>query len=303
MRRLVDVVIVTYNTRDSVLACVESVIAAGSLAKCIVVDNGSTDGTAEALRESAPNVVLLRNERNVGFARSCNRGAEAGTAPFILFLNSDVVAHGGAIDRLVEFLENHPAHVVTTGALLEAATQRPQVGFAVRAYPRLPAQIAVLVGLERYWPTNPISKKQLMLGFDYGSTQDLDAQPAGACITCRRDVFESEGGFDEDYELWFEDVDLLTRMKEKGRVAYVHDALFDHVGGLTVGAQPKAELARARYAGLLRYFAKHRPTYEYQAMRGLVAAVAAVRGLTALAIDRRSAKPYATAAVAALRRT
>jgi N-acetylglucosaminyl-diphospho-decaprenol L-rhamnosyltransferase len=301
MKRLVDVVIVTHNTRDSVLACVESVVAAESLDKCVVVDNGSTDKTAEALRALTPNVVVIRNKQNEGFAKSCNRGAEAGSAPYILFLNSDVVAHERAIDRLVGFLDHHPTHVVAAGALLDARTQRPQVGFAVRAYPTLAAQLALLAGLERYWPTNPISRKQLMLDFDYGSTQDLAAQPAGACMACRRPAFETERGFDERYEFWFEDVDLLARLRARGRVAYVHDALFDHIGGLTVNARPKRSLLVARYVGLLRYFKKHRPRREYQTMRVVVAAVAGARGLGALPVDRKVAEAYCSAAVGALR--
>jgi GT2 family glycosyltransferase len=301
VRALLDIVIVTHNTRDSVVACVQSVADAESLDTCIVVDNGSSDGTAEALRATMPSVVLIRNELNEGFARSCNKGAAGGSAPYVLFLNSDVVAHAGAVDRLAEFLEAHPKHVVAAGSLLDPMTQRPQVGFAVRAYPTPAAQIALLVGLERFWPRNPISRKQLMLDFDYCSTHDITAQPAGACIACRRDVFEAERGFDENYELWFEDVDLLARLRNHGRVAYVHDARFDHVGALTVSARPKAELARARYAGVLRYFERHRPRREYRALCIAVAVVAGARGLAALAVDRGAAEAYGSAAVAALR--
>jgi GT2 family glycosyltransferase len=301
MNSLVDVVIVTHNTRDSTVACVRSVAGARSLAECIVVDNGSNDGTADAIRLAVPAAVIIRNEGNEGFARSCNRGAAAGSAPYILFLNSDIVAHEGAVDRLACFLHKHPRHVAATGALLDATTQRPQVGFGIRAYPTLAAQIALLVGVERRWPTNPISRKQLMLDFDYAKTQDLTAQPAGACVACRRDIFEAERGFDENYTFWFEDVDLLVRMTNHGPVAYVHDSVFDHAGGLTVSARSKAELVGPRYAGLLRYFKKYRPRWEFRALCATVAGVAAARGLLSLRNDRGTASAYAGVAFDAVR--
>jgi GT2 family glycosyltransferase len=301
MNSLVDVVIVTHNTRDSTVACVRSVAGARSLAECIVVDNGSNDGTADAVRAAAPKAVVIRNEENEAFGRSCNRGAAIGSAPYVLFLNSDVVAHPAAVDRLARFLEDHPHHVAAGGALVDPVTQRPQVGFAIRGYPTLAAQVALLVGLERFWPTNPISRKQLMLDFDYSATQDLSAQPAGACLVCRREVFEAEGGFDEKYAFWFEDVDLLARIGCHGLIAYVHDAVFDHVGGLTVRARPNADLAHARYAGLLRYFKKHRPRWEHRAMCAVVAVVAGAQSVASLVNDRRAAEAYADAAVTALR--
>src|SRR5207248_6742775 len=189
------------------------------------------------------------------------------------------VAHEGAVERLIGFLRDHPRHVVAAGALVDPATHRPQAGFAMRGYPTVAAQIALLVGLERHWPSNPISKNQLMMEFDYGRTQDVSAQPAGACIACRRSAFEAEGGFDEGFTFWFEDVDLLARMRKHGPVAYVHDAVFDHVGGLTVAARAKAELVGPRYAGVLRYFKKHRPPREYRVMSVAVALVAALCGL------------------------
>lgn len=301
MSRCVDIVIVTRDTREAVLNCSRSVSEVNSLARCIVVDNGSTDGTQSELADRAPHVHVIRNDVSESFARSCNRGAAAGSAPFVLFLNSDTVAHEGAVDRLATFLQEHPAHVVAAGALVDPGTLRPQVGFAIRGYPTLVAQVALLVGLERVWPANPASRRQLMRDFDYGTTQDINAQPAGACILCRRSAFEAERGFDEQFELWFEDVDLLLRLRQRGRIAYVHDALFAHVGGLSVAARPRAELVHARYAGLLRYFKKHRPPVEYLAIRATVLAVASVRGLAVLPVDRSRASAYAAAALAARR--
>lgn len=297
-----DVVVVTRDTRTAVLRCIQSLEAESSVERRIVVDNGSTDGTATALAERFSAVEVLRNERNEGYARACNRGAAAGTAPLVLFLNSDIVAQTGAADRLVAFLAGSPGHVAVAGRLVGTADGRPQAGFAIRGYPTLIGQAAQLAGLERLWPANPLSRRQLQLDFDFERTQDLNAQPAGACLLVRRETFERVGGFDDGFDFWFEDVDLLARMRRLGRIAYVHDAVFEHVGALSANARPRADLVGPRYAGLLRYFEKHRPAREAAALRAVVAVTAVARAAAAIRRDRAAAAAYAAAARAALAR-
>ena len=176
-------------------------------------------------------MTVVRNETNVGYARACNEGAAAGQGELILFLNSDAVARAGAVDRLADALVALPLHSAATGRLVHLGTDTPQVGFALRRFPTVSAQVALLVGLERYWPSNPISRKQLMLDFDYDRTQDVEAQPAGACLLVRRSVFDALDGFDEEFFYWFEDIDLVRRLRERGPIRYVHDATFEHAGG------------------------------------------------------------------------
>lgn len=299
-----DVVIPTRNTRDLTLRCVEAVLRNASprqRIRCVVVDNGSDDGTAEAIRERWPQAAVVRNETNTGFARACNQGVRAGSAELVLVLNSDAFPRPGALERLASYLHERPGHVAACGCLVEDGTNRPQVGFAVRGFPTLAAQVALMLGLERHWPSNPISRRQLMLDFDYGRTQDLEAQPAGACLLVRRDAFEGLGGFDEGYTYWFEDVDLVRRLRERGRIGYVHDAVFDHVGAATFGQWARPEVVRARYYGLLRYFARHHPRGETLVLRAFVALVAAVRAVALAPVEASRARAYADVVRLALR--
>ncbi|SRR6266545_1494605 len=294
MEAVVDVVVPTRDTREATLRCVASVVGSvEARARCIVVDNASSDETAEAIEARWPEITIVRSERNLGYGTACNLGAARGRADFILILNSDAIARPGAIATLVDFLRTHPDHVVAAGRLVDAGTERTQVGFVVRRFPSLPGQIALMLGLERYWPTNPISRRELMLDFDFSRTQDVDAQPAGACLLCRRSAFEQVGGFDTEFFYWFEDVDLVRRLTARGRVAYVHDAVFDHVGGATFGQWPRAEIVVARYSGLLRYFGKHHPRHEVLVLRSVTATLAAVRALLLMAFDARRARAYA----------
>ncbi|MBS1868979.1 MAG: glycosyltransferase family 2 protein [Actinobacteria bacterium] len=301
----VDVVIPTRDTRELTLACLDSLLgadAAQTRVRCVVVDNASRDGTAAAVAARHPSVTVLRNERDPGYGAACNAGAALGDAPYLLILNSDVTARPGALDRLVGFLAASPGHVAAGGRLLDAGSERTQVGFTVRALPTLRAQVALLCGLERMWARNPVSRRQLMLDFDYERTQDAE-QPAGACLLCRRDAFERLGGFDERFHYWFEDVDLVRRLRALGRVGYVHDARFEHVGGASFARWPRPQAIATRHRSLLRYFDKHHPRRERIALRAVVAALALLRAACWLPLDRARARAYASVVRTALSRS
>jgi GT2 family glycosyltransferase len=274
-----DIVVVTRNTRDLTLRCAAAVLASGSAPHLhlIVVDNGSSDGTAESILERWPGATVLRNATNIGFASACNQGAQAGDGDYILFLNSDAFPRRGALERVVSFLEAHPRHSAAAGLLVDVGTERPQVGFAIRGFPTLATQVALLLGLERVWPANPVSRRQTVPDFDYGRTQDVSAQPAGACLACRRASFEAVGGFDEAFYYWFEDVDLVIRLKELGPIGFVHDAVFDHVGGGTFSGWRRPQVVRARYSSLLYFFAKHHSLRDQIRLRIVVGALATAR--------------------------
>lgn len=297
-RYTIDVVIPTRDTRDLTAGCVQSVLGAGEAGHlgvhCIVVDNASSDGTAVMIRERWPEADVVSNSWDVGYGGACNQGARVGSGKFILVLNSDIVVRPTAIERLASFLECNTSYTAAGGQLVDLGTNRTQVGFTLRDFPRLWTQLALLVGLERVWPTNPVSRRQLMLDFDYDRTQEVDAQPAGACLMCRRVDFEAVGGFDEEFFYWFEDVDLVRRLRSRGRIAYVHDAVFEHLGAGTFRQWPRSDVVVNRYRSLLRYFRKHQPRSEVIALRIVVSALAAMRALGSLPFDAQRSRAYAT---------
>ncbi len=290
----VDVVIVTRNTRELTGRCVESVVAAGVDGldlRCTVVDNASTDGTADAIESRWPDVMLIRNAQNAGYAAACNQGLGEGSGDYALILNSDIVARPEAIARLFGFLSASPSHVAAGGRLVDPGTDRVQVGHNVRTFPSLASQVALLLGLERHWPTNPISRRSRCLDIDYEETQDVD-QPAGACLACRREDFDAIGGFDEGFYYWYEDVDLIRRLRDRGRIAYVHDAVFEHVRGATFEQWLQPEAIVSWYFGVLRYFAKHGSRSEQLGLRLLVGMAAVLRMLVWAPADRGRSRAW-----------
>ena len=288
----VDVVVVTRDTREMTLRCVRSVRDAATPeleVACAVVDNASSDGTAEAIEGELPDVKVIRNDHNAAYGRACNQGGGVGEGDYVLILNSDIVVRVGALARLVEFMDSSPEHVAAGGRVVDPGTDDVQVGHAVRAFPKLLPQAAQMLGLERTWPANPVSRRALGLDLDYERTQDVD-QPPGSCLLCRRVDFDAVGGFDEEFYYWYEDVDLCRRLRDRGRIAYVHDAPFEHEGGATFAGWSSPQRVRSWYSGVLRYFSKHRPSWEQVAIRALCATLATLRAAAWLPRDRERSR-------------
>ncbi len=300
----VDVVVVTRDTREMTLRCLRSAVAEGGRSldlRCFVVDNGSSDGSVEAFAAEAGPIEVIANDHNAAYGRACNQGAERGGADHLLILNSDITVRPGSIARLVDFLEGSPGHVACGGRVVDPGTDRVQVGHAVRAFPRLSSQVAQMLGLERTWPSNPLSRRALGFGLDYERTQDVD-QPPGSCLAIRRADFDAVGGFDEEFFYWYEDVDLCRRLSDRGRIAYVHDAPFEHVGSATFAAWGNPQRVRSWYGGVFRYFDKHRPPFERGAIRALAGLLAAIRALAWLPRDRAQSAALLDVARLAYRR-
>lgn len=273
----VDVVIVTFDTREITLDCVARI--ADPSARVIVVDNGSTDGTAEAFAQRG--VAVVRFEQGVGFAQACNAGAAAGDSPLALFLNSDVLARPGALQVLLVELERRADAVAAGGRLVDPGTDDTQPAYAPQRYPGLGTLVARVTGLERLGGD----------GLDPGllaerGTIDCD-QPAGACLLVRREVFEAIGGFDERFWFWYEDVDLARRLSERGALLHVGGAVFEHLGGGTFAAWGRARGLRSRLLGIVHYADVHLPRGERAVLGAALALSGALRAAVFALLRRR----------------
>lgn len=239
---MIDVVVVTFNTRAMTQRC----LAALDEGRPIVVDNASTDGTADAIE------VIRVEPPGVGFAAACNLGARAGREPYVLFLNSDILCVPGSIARLREALERDPGAVAAGGRLVDPGTRATQAAYRPRTFPSAATLAVQLLGIEERWPANPVTRRHFGAGLDDVSTVAVQ-QPAAAALLVRRAVFERIGGFDERFWFWFEDSDLLARLHREGTILYVAGAPFEHVGGGTFAAWDKGKRIRSLHHGMLHY--------------------------------------------------
>jgi N-acetylglucosaminyl-diphospho-decaprenol L-rhamnosyltransferase len=216
MGRLLDVVIVNFNSGDYLRDCIRSISSMGPESKFIrtitIVDNKSEDGSLRGIREINPEVRIIRNSVNAGFAVACNFGAAQVDGPFLLFLNPDTRLFPGALEVPLRFLQSAAGeHYGISGIQLT-----DQVGTPHRSCARFPTFRSLMyqaVGLSLLAP-------RLFPGIrldDFSHDEDRDVDHViGAFFLIRRRVFDELKGFDERFFLYQEDLDFSLRAKTNG---------------------------------------------------------------------------------------
>jgi N-acetylglucosaminyl-diphospho-decaprenol L-rhamnosyltransferase len=286
----VAVVVVSFNTRDELLRCLSSLVAVRLPLEVVVVDNASTDGSAEAARRAFPTARVIESSSNEGYAKANNRGWRATAAPFVLLLNSDTEVRPGAIEALVRSLEARPK-VAIVGPRTLGSDGRVQVSSGPDLTP-----------LEEW------RQRTLVLGAKGGDPRALAQAEAlfsrahepvwvsGSCLLIRRPALEQAGGLDEDFFLYEEDVDLCVRVARHGhRVLFEPRAEVVHHLGRSVAKDPTA--ARLHYhRSHLLYYRKHHGALRVALLRAYLCGL----GIVAMAGFALGA-PRATEARALLR--
>lgn len=294
----VDVVIPTRDAEQFVLSCLDRLAHATGEHHVIVVDDASCDGTLDAVERLFADASVVQLDEHRGLAHALNRGSAAGRGELVLFLNNDVLAERTALERLVRALERDPEAVAAGGRLVEPGTSQTQSAYQPRALPGVAALVARLVGIERLWPRNPWTGRHLTAPLHPGRIQRTERQPAGACLMVRRHALERVGGWDEQYSLWYEDVDLARRLATLGPALYVPDAVFEHIGAASTRSWPKHEQRLRLYHGTMVYAQGHLPRIQ-QAIVALT--MIAVCGARSLVGSREALLAYRTLLGEALR--
>lgn len=232
---LLDVIVVNWNAGELLVKCVNSVfhsVNAGELlGRVIVVDNGSVDESLRAVEVSDdPRLTVIRNKENIGFAAACNQGVRFGGSKFILFLNPDVVLEPDVLDRTSRvMLEKENSNVAICGIQL-----RDNAGNVARTCCRRPTvatMFAQAIGIDRLSVGRNVT--YIMKEWDHLETRFVH-HVIGAYYMIRREVFEAIRGFDERFFMYFEDLDLSTRVAGAGwKCLYIADVTSWHEGGGT----------------------------------------------------------------------
>jgi len=252
-------VIITYNSEEVILSCLDALAELAPQIGATVVDNASTDRTVELVRQR-PGVKLVANRDNRGFAGAANQAFAVTSGDPILLLNPDVQLR----TPLAPLVQACREHGLAAGQLT-GPDGRVQAGFSIRRFPT-PLTVAFeLLGINRLWPGNPVNRRYRYLDRDLNLGGPVE-QPAGAFLMTRRDAWDRLGGFDQDFHpVWFEDVDFCLRAAEAGyQIQYVPQVQAEHRGGHSVRKLPAARKEVYWYDSLLRYGAKHFRPWPYR---------------------------------------
>ncbi|HUU54065.1 MAG TPA: glycosyltransferase family 2 protein [Armatimonadota bacterium] len=248
-----DVCIVSWRTRDLLRACLGSVVGQAEVARIIVVDNASGDGTAEMVSGEFPDVELIANSENVGFSAGNNQAIRAGQAPFVLLLNADTEVKDGASAALLDVFQEHDRVGAVAAQLIlpDGSVQR-----SCRSFPEPSAVLFDAFGLSRLFPRSERFGRYRMTYWDHDSRRDVD-QPMASALAVRRAAFDEVGLFDESFPLYFNDVDLCYRLRQAAwRIVFEPKAkVLHHHGQSTWQVRPRAVLESHR--SLIRFYRKH----------------------------------------------
>ena len=256
-----SIIIVNWNTRDLLRDCLASVVdqTRCSAYEIIVVDNDSSDGSVEMVRGEFPDVVLIVNETNVGFAAANNQGMEIARGRYVLLLNSDTVVLDGAIDKALDFAEAHPQAGVVGCRVLNEDRSLQNTCFM---YPSVLNMALAASYLYKVFPRSRFFGRERMTWWPRDDVREVDVV-TGCFMLVRRDAIEQVGLFDTNYFVYGEETDWCYRFRAAGwRVLFTAEAEIVHYGGASSKSIKEGMILQLRSSVLL-FFAKHKSSLEY----------------------------------------
>jgi GT2 family glycosyltransferase len=256
------VAIVSYNTRELLRACLHSAQSEAP-AQIVVVDNASTDGSPDMVADEFPGVVLCANAINIGYGAAANQAVSQTAVPYVLLLNCDTRLQVSALSALGVYLDREPGVAIVGPRLVDAdgALQRSCYAFPTPLNLVLDfGKLGSLIGRDRACP-GPRAVPWV----------------SGAALAVRRIAFESVGGFDESFFMYYEEVDLCYRLAQAGwqvHFAPVTDVV--HVGGAST-RQLRGEMAVCFFTSLQHFYARHYSHRRQLQLPAVVACIATAR--------------------------
>ncbi len=288
----VSAVVVSHNTRDDLLRCLASLRDHAQLpTEVIVVDNASSDGSAEAVRREFPAVRVIASAENLGFSRANNLGLREAKSPYVLVFNSDAEVRPGAIAALVTVLDAR-SDVGVVGPRTLSSDGTIQVSFGPALSPLAEWRQRRLVGGVRRRDADALREAELL-----ASREHEPDWVSASCLLARRHALDAVGGFDEGFFLYEEDVDLCVRLRAAGwRIVFTPAAEIVHHLGRSMEHAP----ARARleyYRSHLRYYRKHNGPLGNAVLRALLIGQGLVGWISALGPGTQRRQRRAEAAI------
>lgn len=229
-----SVIIVNYNVKELLENCINSILAASTKIKTeiIVVDNNSFDGSAEYLQNKfshLQNFKIISNKINLGFSKANNQGVKIASGKYVLILNPDTLLKEDTLEKTIGFYEKqNNAGAVTCKLILPNG----KLDLACRrSFPTPSVAVFRILGLSKVFPKSRTFGKYNLTYLNENSTYEVDAI-VGAFMLIKKEIYDSVKGFDEEYFMYGEDLDLCYRLKKAGyKNYYFHETSIIHYKG------------------------------------------------------------------------
>lgn len=230
----ISVIIVNYNVRELLENCINSILQASHniTVEIIVFDNNSFDGSVEFIKKKfsiQKNITVIANNENIGFAKANNEAVKFAKGEFLLILNPDTILQEDTLEKVMHFYNNTQKCGAVTCKLI---LPNGELDVACRrSFPKPSVAITRVLGLSKIFPKSKIFGKYNLTYLDENKTYEVDAI-VGAFMFMKRDLFSSLGGFDEEYFMYGEDLDLCYRIKQRDlSIWYYHETSIIHYKG------------------------------------------------------------------------
>ena len=275
-------IIVNYKNSEPLKDCLASLYQTvqGIDFETIIVDNSENDLGLQPLRELYPKAQFVSNSSNVGFAKANNQAAKIALGKVLIFLNPDTILSDQAIDSMYRYYCSHKE----TGVLgPKVVDPEGSLQYSCRRYPTLWTGLFNRYSiLSRLFPENRFTSQYLMRDFDHNEIRQVDWL-SGCCLMVSKNTFENSHGFDENYFLFNEDVDLCRTIKQAGKeVIYFPEATIIHQVS-TSNSKTTARVIIQRHLGMMHYFKKHHG--QNLLTRWVINFFISLRGITQLLIN------------------
>ncbi|NQU99126.1 MAG: glycosyltransferase family 2 protein [Parcubacteria group bacterium] len=259
-----SVIIVSWNVKDILRENLKSIYHSSSNIdyEVFVVDNNSVDGSAEMVRNEFPQVKLIANDENYGFARANNQAIKKSQGRYVLLYNPDMKCFEDSFEKMVKWMDEQKDVGVGGCRLIKEDGSDFQ---HVRRYPKLLDQLAVILKLPHIFPN--ILNKYLRSDFDYEKQAEVDSI-RGSFFMIRREVIDKIGGLDERYFIWFEEVDYCRQVKNAGfKVMYTPVSKCIDLKGKSFDQVPRGKAQEYFKDSMLKYFKKWHSSWQYYLLK------------------------------------
>jgi len=255
-----SIIIVSWNSQEKLKKNLENVFSSNFKfeLEVFVVDNNSQDGTVEMVKKNFPNVCLIANTENLGFARANNQAIKKACGDFVLLLNPDMQVHKDTLQKMCDWMMRNPQASVASCHLVN---EKGETIKHVRNFPRFFDQAMIILKIPHIFPA--ILNNYICADFDYTKDARVDSV-RGSFFMIRKNILDKISGLDERYFIWFEEVDFCKQVYENnGEVWYTSSTVcVDFIGQSFALVKKKNKQIYFRNS-MLSYFQKWHSYWEY----------------------------------------